>query len=163
MPNYSSYTPDVIPAIKNWMKDGATLAMVCRNLQISRQTFYNWIKKHKELEEAYKIGKEWGEGYLDEAGLHNLDNPTFNAVLYQMIRRNRCGWTEHRKVMLQAYENAETYEQRMQALNKAVATGQLTPDEYKNMMSSEAQRARVDETAQLRAEVAQLKEMVKDG
>ena len=79
------------------MRDGATAAEVARNLAICRDTFFEWVKVHKEFSDAYKTGKELTIGWWDEFGRTNLvthKDYKLNVGLYAFIRKNQHGWTD---------------------------------------------------------------------
>lgn len=55
----SKYDTNVKPyleKIKEWRKVGATVENICETLDIPQSSFYEYLKKHKDLAEAYKKG-----------------------------------------------------------------------------------------------------------
>ena len=46
----TKYTEDKVLQITTLLKAGATIKMACKIAGISRQTFYNWMRKHRDFE-----------------------------------------------------------------------------------------------------------------
>lgn len=69
-----------------------TKAMICRELQISRPTFYRWLETQEDFKEAYERGKELAEAWWDEVGIQGMLSKKIDATLYMGFRNNYSGW-----------------------------------------------------------------------
>lgn len=62
------YKPEYAIKLPEMFKSGEDVAEVCAALNISRATFYNWIKKYPEFEEAYSFAKTLSEAWWQKLG-----------------------------------------------------------------------------------------------
>jgi hypothetical protein len=73
--------------------NGENVAAFLAEAAVSRQTFYNWIKAHKEFAEAYEAAvnicqREWEK--------YPKDNPDFNISYWAAMMRNRFSYGKSR-------------------------------------------------------------------
>jgi len=88
----SGYSKDCIKTMLDVMEQGGKTVQVCHALKISRDTFYRWIKEHKDFKEAYDWGliacETWWEN-LGKMGLAGIGAKSFNTNLYMaFMKRN---------------------------------------------------------------------------
>lgn len=50
--------PENLTLIQGWRRDGLSDAQVAKNIGIGRGTLYEWLKKYKDIADAYKKGSE---------------------------------------------------------------------------------------------------------
>jgi hypothetical protein len=151
-------------------KKGATMAMYAAELDVSIRTVQFWLdpnsqqfKKTLYIEYMRALAKQ--EAHYDKVILREFEKPTenFNAVLYQMVRRNLHGWTEHRKITcLQDIKHAETYYEQQQVLRDALADGHMTPAEFAILSRAIVELAKMLEIDKLKSEIDELKAYVKN-
>lgn len=55
---YDEYVKPMLPQIKEWSGAGATDEEICTALGIAISTFYEYKKKHSELSEALRAGRQ---------------------------------------------------------------------------------------------------------
>jgi len=54
---YDENVKPYLEQIQQWKKIGATDEQICKQLNISKSTFYEYLKKHSELSDALKKGR----------------------------------------------------------------------------------------------------------
>lgn len=161
--NPPKYTDDMPVTLALMMFDGADVTEVCRDLGIGRTSFYKYLKENSEFAAAYEVAQTWAEAYHHKIARDNLDNDDFNAILWQMIGRNRFKMAEHRTVDLPGFDAAESYTDKMQILNKALADGQLTPVEFNQLSNGIGVQARIEEITELKRVVEELQTKLNKG
>ena len=90
----TKYNPDLIPKMLALFNEGASIEEICWELDISKQTFYNYEKNHKEFFDAKKKGVEISKGWWKRKGRINLENRDFNYTGWYMNMKNRFGWAD---------------------------------------------------------------------
>lgn len=50
--------PDELILLEGWARDGLTDEQIAKNIGINSSTLYDWKKKHSQISEALKRGKE---------------------------------------------------------------------------------------------------------
>ena len=89
----SSYQPAYADRVMSAMQSGqVTIAMLCRDLGISRPTFYRYLDDHPEFKEAYENGKEHAEAWWDEVGIQGMLSKKLDSTIYCAFRNNISGW-----------------------------------------------------------------------
>lgn len=170
---YASKYDDSYPQLViDMFKRGETIAMFCSKINVCKRTVDRWLKPDEENKlfkgefyAAYHIALAHQEAFYDKVMIREIENPSenFNPVLYQMIRRNLHGWTEHRKILtLEQLQDAGTYQQQEKVLRTALANGELTPAEFHILAKSIVALAQMAEIDTLKAEIDELKAYVKN-
>lgn len=158
-PKYSKLMPSVVVSM---MYEGAHVSEICRELLITRSTFYNYLKNEVEFKAAYELGKVLAEGWHHHSARTNLANENYNPVLWQMIMRNRFGFAEHRLVKLDGFDTADSYTAKMQILNNAVAQGEISPVEFNQLSDGISKQARIEEITELKQIVDTLERKISE-
>lgn len=94
----SKYKPEIAEQIIAMMKEGMSIEEVCLELNIAKQTFYNWCDKHVELLDAKKEGVDFAQGWWMKQGRIALRDKDFNATLFYMNMKNRFGWRDRQEI-----------------------------------------------------------------
>jgi hypothetical protein len=102
--------------------EGEGVMAFCDEALISKDTFYEWLKTHKEFKTAYEViinraGRQW-ETYPKTA-------PDFNFPYWSMIMRNRFGYG---KPKVRIVKDATPLE-RMDAIWDGIEKGELSTQE----------------------------------
>lgn len=50
-------TEDGLNRVEGWARDGLTDEQICRNMRISKDTFYRWVNQFSEFSDAIKRGR----------------------------------------------------------------------------------------------------------
>lgn len=107
---------------------GEGVAAFLDEAAISKQTFYDWLKVHKEFKEAY-------EGALNRSQrmweLYPLNNPNFNFPYWSTMMRNRFGYG---KPKIRIAKDA-TPLARIDSIWEGLEEGQLTGQEATQLAS----------------------------
>jgi|SRR6185312_8299888 len=133
-------------------KDGGSICNFCSQVNIARSTFYRWVDSHPEFNDAFHRGKEHTEAWFTEMGIRGMKGEfeKFNATVWSMLMRNKCGYTEHRKVAID-FTQCRTSDEKMALVDTHVASGKLTSKEAKDYADYIAVSAAIHE----KTEVAQ--------
>lgn len=78
------------------MKEGKTNVQCCSEWDISEETFYAWIKTHKNFSESYKKGKTHLNNWWINKGhdLMTLPSRETNPAIFIWMTRNILGWKD---------------------------------------------------------------------
>lgn len=90
----TKYNEDYGYKVVELMKEGCSIAEICLELDICKQTFYNWCEENKEFLDAKKKGQFFSEGWWMKQGRINLMNKDFSYTGWYMNMKNRFGWTD---------------------------------------------------------------------
>ena len=93
----SKYTNDIPEKVIEFMRDGMSIEEVCYELNICKQTFYNWCEKHPELLDSKKKGVDFSCGWWMREGRTSLRDKDFNYTGWYMNMKNRFGWADNQK------------------------------------------------------------------
>ena len=116
---------------------GEGVMAFCADAMISQNTFFLWLKKHKELKEAYDIainiaGRPW-EAYP-------LKTSNFNFPYWSMIMRNRFGYGRSRFKLSDKKKAAEMMQTAKEHLDKDM----ITVNDYTAIVNSAKMQAIID-------------------
>lgn len=90
----SKYKEEYKDQVIELMKEGCSISEICLELDICRQTFYNWCDENKEFLDTKKKGEGFSEGWWMKQGRKNLQNKEFNYTGWYMNMKNRFGWAD---------------------------------------------------------------------
>lgn len=142
----SSYDPDEAPMIAyEELSKMHSVVAVCARLRISRDTFYDWIKKFPDFKAAVDLGKMVGESLFEGIAIDNFTNRNFNSVLWQMYGRRVYGYSETRLITIDGLDPGMTYEQELGQIMLSVSKGHITPKEGLEAATIVATKARTYE------------------
>ncbi len=94
----TKYKKEFCDTVLELMREGKSIVNCCAELDISRETFYSWMEKHKEFHDTVKRGMELSEHWWQEKARENLDSNQFNSTLWYMNMKNRFKWTDKQEV-----------------------------------------------------------------
>ena len=60
-------TPEGLTLIQGWARSGLSNEQIAENIGINQATLYTWVKKHNEINEAIKKGKEVSDYEVENA------------------------------------------------------------------------------------------------
>lgn len=91
----TKYSVALAEALPDMFVNGESVAEVCDALDISKDTFYAWVKKHRRFSDAYKKGLQKSEAWwcrLGRAGARGQVKIQPATWVFNM--KNRFGWTD---------------------------------------------------------------------
>jgi hypothetical protein len=94
----TKYKEEYNQKILDLMKEGCSIAEICLELDICKQTFYNWCEQNKEFLDSKKKGEDFSEGWWMKQGRLNLTNKDFSYTGWYMNMKNRFGWRDKSEI-----------------------------------------------------------------
>lgn len=85
----SKYKPELCEKVIPLFKKGMSISEICLKLDLDRSCFYDYIKQYPEFARAVEAGRGFCEGWWDMKARRNLENPKFNANLYNVSMKYR--------------------------------------------------------------------------
>jgi len=96
----SKYTDEMPQVVIDLMAEGASLAEVAAELEVSRATLSKW--QHDDTKpafvEAIKRGIDLSQAWWERQGRTELWNSKFNHGLWYMNMKNRFNWSDRQQV-----------------------------------------------------------------
>lgn len=87
-------TPDGLLKLEAWARDGLTDEQIAKNIDITPSTLYEWKKKHSEISEALKKGKEVVDIQVENALLKRALGYAYDEVTQELCENAQTGKTE---------------------------------------------------------------------
>lgn len=78
-------TPEGLTLLEGWARDGLTDEQIAKNIGISRKTLYDWKKKHGNICNALKKGKEVVDLEVENALLKRALGYRYNEVTQERV------------------------------------------------------------------------------
>jgi len=100
----TKYKEEFNNKVVEYMKQGYSIAEVCLELDICKQTFYNWCEENKVFLDSKKKGVDFSEGWWMKQGRENLQNKEFSFTGWYMNMKNRFKWTDRQETTLEGGE-----------------------------------------------------------
>lgn len=83
---------DKLILVEGWARDGLTDEQIANNLGISKDTFYEYKKKHPDFSDSLKKGKEIVDYEVENALLKSALNGNVTAQIYWLNNRKPRQW-----------------------------------------------------------------------
>lgn len=83
--------PDGLLMIEGWAREGYTDLQICQAMGISRNTFYTWIKRFKDMHDALKRGKAPVDRMVENALLKRALGYEYKEVTRERILDRKTG------------------------------------------------------------------------
>lgn len=90
----SKYEEIFCEKVVELMREGASIAEIAFELEVSKNTLYQWMEKNREFQDAINKGRDFSEGWWCKKGRKNIENKEFNSTLWYMNMKNRFGWAD---------------------------------------------------------------------
>lgn len=96
----SKYEPSYCDVVVELGKAGKSVAQMCANFDISRQTIDNWAEAHPEFLEALSRAKMHAQSWWEDQGVSGMTADKFNAAVWKksMEARFREDYTERQEI-----------------------------------------------------------------
>lgn len=106
----TKYDPSMAEKAIELLREGASLAEVTRELNVSRDTITEWRKTKPDFSAAIQKGIELSQGWWEQIARKNLmvtpKGEQLNATLWYMNMKNRFGWRDKQDIALGGSEDA---------------------------------------------------------
>lgn len=123
------YNKDIhIPMLIESMDTMRDIGEFCHRADISRETFYVWLKKHKEFQIAHKKAHSLAMSRWEELP---RTNPNINISYWHTVMRNRFQYYSH----LPKSKGKSTKE-KLNIYEKAGQKGKITIEQYGKLVAS---------------------------
>lgn len=86
--------PDGLLLLEGWARDGLSDEQIAHNIGIATSTLYDWKKKHLEISEALKKGKEVVDIEVENALLKSALEGNITAQIFWLKNRKPNRWRE---------------------------------------------------------------------
>lgn len=91
----TKYSVALANRLPDMFKNGESVAEVCLALEISKDTFYAWVKKHKRFSDAYKKGLCKSEAWWSRLGRAGSQGSVkIQPATWIFNMKNRFGWSD---------------------------------------------------------------------
>jgi len=138
----TKYKKKFCEIVLNLMKQGESVVACCAELNISRETFYKWVKEYPEFSDTYKRGMIYAETWWENIGKNGVlcleiaDNKgnvgRVHPGMYAFFMKNRFHWTDRVEQIVTADVNATVDD-----------VTSLTPEDRKKRIAELMQKANV--------------------
>lgn len=138
-------TKEGLIKIRGWARDGLTDKQIAEKLGVSKQTFYDWLKKYPDFSDSLKRGKEivdrevenallkraLGYSYQECTEITDADGntttkvtikqvvPDTTAQIFWLKNRKPNVWREKREVEVTNDKQSSSMDQLIQSLQQA--------------------------------------------
>lgn len=128
----SSYDPNYCVRIVELGKQGKSLTQMACELDVHRDTIYEWANVHQDFSDALTRARQWSQSWWEDAGQTGLLTPGFNASVYNKMISCRfpADYTEKTKTELTGADGG--------ALKVDAVIGLEPGDAYRRMLEGDA-------------------------
>lgn len=102
-------TPEGLTLLNGWARDGLTDEQIAKNMQISTSTYYDYKKKHDEISEALKKGKEIVDYEVESSLLKKCFG--YNATVKKNMKVKRVEYNDEGYKSNEYEEIIEVYDE----------------------------------------------------
>lgn len=88
---------DGLTLLEGWARDGLTREQIAARMGIAIRTFYTWQKKHPQIAQALRKGRELVDYQVEAALLDKALGGDLRAQMYWLNNRRGDKWQEHPK------------------------------------------------------------------
>ena len=95
----TKYNPKICDRLPSMFENGESVAEVCKELGISKQTFYRWEEEHTEFSDAKKEGIGRSEAWWNRLGREGASGEhAINPTVWIFNMKNRFGWRDKQDI-----------------------------------------------------------------
>jgi hypothetical protein len=98
----TKYDPAFCEIVIEEMSKGYSKEATAGYLRISKDTLYEWAKKHKEFSDAVRIGESLSQRHWEETLVkhktHTKNGTQINSQVFNLNMKNRFGWRDKQDV-----------------------------------------------------------------
>lgn len=112
-------TKEGLIRIQGWARDGLTNNQIAEKIGISKQTFYDWLKKYPDLSDSLKENKDVVDRKVENALLKNALNGNVTAQIFWLKNRKPNEWREKRETEVNDEQQSSAMNQLIKSLEQA--------------------------------------------
>ena len=92
----SKYDPSFCDLVIEWGAEGKSVAWMAANLDVSKDTIYQWVKDYPEFSDSLTRARTKAQAYWEDAGQNGMTSKEFNASIWSrsMAARFPEDWRE---------------------------------------------------------------------
>lgn len=91
----AKYKKEFVDQLPMKMQNGEAVEEVCADWDISKETFFQWVKHKPEFAEAYSRARMKSVAWWIRLGKDGaIGNKQVNPAIWIFNMRNRAGWTD---------------------------------------------------------------------
>jgi hypothetical protein len=111
----TSYKPEYCERVIELGKDGASVMEMACELDVVRDTLYEWAKVHPGFSDAFTRARQWSQAWWERAGKSGMMAPGFNAAVWSrsMAARFPADYTEKRQTEMSGEVKVGRIERRI--------------------------------------------------
>ena len=111
----SAYKPEYCERVIELGKDGASVMEMACELDVVRDTLYEWAKVHPEFSDAFTRARQWSQAWWERTGKSGMMAPGFNAAVWSrsMAARFPADYTEKRQTEMSGEVKVGRIERRI--------------------------------------------------
>ena len=97
----TKYRKEICDKLPKLFANGASVAEVCVELGISKDTFYKWKARHPQFADAVKEGLTLSEAWwarVGKMGTLGLGESQVNATMWIFNMKNRFHWSDRHDI-----------------------------------------------------------------
>ena len=151
-----------IPIMRKMFAQGDLLSAYLSAVQLHSSSFYEWLDKYPEFEDAYVLSLQDCKTWWENLGKNGVNQPGFNFALYNSVMINNFGQTPNRKLKIKNIASVESHTDRFNVVMQEVATGGLTGHELKQLSDSLVCGVKIAEVTTMANDIKELQQRLND-
>lgn len=117
---YNEYVLPRLGEIEDWVRNGATDAIVYNRLGISKTVFYEYKQKFPDFANSLTKTKEYVDAQVENALLENAMNGNITAQIFWLKNRRRHYWKDQPQIESDVNGMKNALEEIKDAFNGAI-------------------------------------------
>lgn len=91
----SKYKPEFAEQLPALFAEGQSVAEVAVVLGVTRDTFYDWVKRYPKFRDAYELGKQVSEAWWSKLGREGASGvQDIQPTVWIFNMKNKFGWRD---------------------------------------------------------------------
>jgi len=124
----TKYSPKLCGLLPAMFANGESVVEVCAGLGITKDTFFQWVKKYKDFSDSYKRGLELSEAWWTKLGrAGSVGKSKIQPATWIFNMKNRFKWTDKQELQVSG----------------DMRVSDMTPEERKQRIADLMQKANV--------------------
>ena len=96
--------PDNLTRLRSWARDGLTNEQIAKKIGVRRQTISEWSKKHPDIADALKKGKEVVDSEIEDSLISVMKKHTITTTQYKMVKKDDFNLKAERSKFANVYK-----------------------------------------------------------